>query len=174
MQVQARVAGGEADGDSDKEWVTTRDQVLKGLEHVRNFMDANPESMAHFEGGWGGASVCLIGMRRGVEGCLEPMGQRQATLAGSGVPMGQNDVRGGCSARAPRSPSVGAGRRVPLGQSDKHGSCQKRVSQGPPVGAGPGVPIRRSDVRRGCRGFWVFGFLGFRAGSSTGGASDNS
>ena len=80
MQVQARVAGGEADGDSDKEWVTTRDQVLKGLEHVRNFMDANPESMAHFEGGWGGASVCLIGMRRGVEGCLEPMGQRQATL----------------------------------------------------------------------------------------------
>ena len=78
----------EGDDDPEEEWpravdegrLTTRDQALKGLEQARNFMDANPECMAHFEGGCGGATVALIGMRRGFEGCLEPMGQRQATL----------------------------------------------------------------------------------------------
>lgn len=64
----------------DEGRLTTRDQALKGLGQARNFMDANPECMARFEGGCGGATVALIGMRRGFEGCLEPMGQRQATL----------------------------------------------------------------------------------------------
>ena len=64
----------------DEGRLTTWDQALKGLGQARNFMDANPECMARFEGGCGGATVALIGMRRGFEGCLEPMGQRQATL----------------------------------------------------------------------------------------------
>ena len=138
MQVQARVAGGGADGDADEEWVqsgaastrpddhpvqeylnsielgedcdlefgaperddpdfwpkketdwpravdegrrTTRDQALKSTEHLLNFMDTNPDCMDHFKRGCGGAIVYLIGIRRGVEGCREPMGQRQATL----------------------------------------------------------------------------------------------
>ena len=138
MQVQARVADGEADGEAAEEWVhsgvrstrpddhpvaeylnsielgedsdmeggategkdkpkflpqnedwpknvdvgrrTTRDQALKGAEHMLNFMDANPDCMTHFKGGCGGATVYLLGMRRGVELCLEPVGQRQATL----------------------------------------------------------------------------------------------
>ena len=138
MQVQARVADGEADGEAAEEWVhsgvrstrpddhpvaeylnsielgedsdfeegategrddpkfwpknggwpknvdvgrrTTRDQALKGAEHLLNFMDANPDCMSHFKGGCGGATVYLLGMRRGVELCLEPVGQRHATL----------------------------------------------------------------------------------------------
>ena len=138
MQVQARVADGEADGEAAEEWVnsgvrstrpddhpvaeylnsielgedsdieggategkdnpkflpqneawpknvdvgrrTTRDQALKAAEHLLNFMDANPDCMTHFKGGCGGATVYLLGMRRGVELCLEPVGLRQATL----------------------------------------------------------------------------------------------
>ena len=64
----------------DKGRLSTRDQALKGAEHLQNFMDANPKCMEHFKGGCGGATVYLMGMRRGVEGCHEPMGQRQATM----------------------------------------------------------------------------------------------
>ena len=54
---------------------------MKGAEHLLNFMDANPDCMDHFKGGCGGAPVYLMGIRRGVRECREPMGQRQATLS---------------------------------------------------------------------------------------------
>jgi len=53
-----------------------------GALHVQlhNSLDANPDCMAYFKGGCVGATVYLNVITLGMEVCLEPMGQRQATL----------------------------------------------------------------------------------------------